>query len=76
MTYSFDGVATIVVALHDGARLEFWSVNAQSGWSYQVEKDDGRTVKIEFEKESGDDEEEAVFEVKIEDGDLRVKRER
>ncbi len=76
LTYSFDGVATIVVALHDGDRLEFWSVNAENGWSYQVEKDNGRTVKIEFEKESDGEEEEAKFEVKFKDGDLRVKRER
>ncbi len=75
LSYSFDGVASIVIALHDGERLEFWSVNAQSGWAYQVEKDDGHTVKIEFEKESGGEEQEAVFEVKIEDGGLRVKKE-
>jgi len=73
LTYEFDGVATVVVALHDGEGLEFWSVDVEEGWAFMVEDHGPRDVKIKFRPTGGGDE--AEFEVKLDDGRLKVKRE-
>ncbi len=75
LTYSFDGVAQIVIAYHEGERLEFWSATPEDGWAYEVEKDRADHVEIKFRRVSGG-EGEAKFELIREDGELEVKKER
>ncbi len=75
MSYSFSGVAEIVVAYHDGERLEFWSAIPADGWAYMVEKNSANKVEIKFRRVSGG-EGEAKFELIREDGELEVKKER
>lgn len=48
LTYTFDGIAEIVIALHDGERMEFWSVVPEPGWSFNVETQTDAKIKIEF----------------------------
>ena len=73
LTYQFEGIAEIVVALHDGRTLEFWSVSPEPGWVFLVEDRGPREVTIKFRPAKGG--EEAEFEVSFEDGRLEVKRE-
>ncbi len=73
LTYEFEGVASIVVALHDGRRLEFWSVTAEDGWAFLVEDRGPTKVKIKFRPARGGDE--AEFELTFDDGRLKAKRE-
>ncbi len=75
LTYSFDGVAEIVIARHDGVRLEFWSAAPQPGWTYMVEKAEGKAVEVKFRRTEGS-EGEAKFELEFKDGQLAVKKER
>ncbi len=97
LTYTFDGIAEIVIALHDGERVEFWSVVPEPGWSFNVETQTAAKIKIEFgfghddedddyedddyedddyEDDDYEDEDEAEFELKLVDGQIRVKAER
>jgi hypothetical protein len=98
LTYAFDGIAEIVIALHDGERMEFWSVVPEPGWSFNVETQTDARIKIEFGfghddedrdgyeddgyeddddyDEHDEDEDEAEFELKLVDGQIRVKTER
>lgn len=73
LTYEFEGVATIIVALHDGQRLEFWSAIPAPGWAFMVEDDEHRKVKLKFRPKRGGDE--AEWAVKFDDGRLKVKQE-
>lgn len=73
LTYEFTGIATIIVALHDQRRLEFWAAAKEPGWVHRVDDDGPRKVKIKFQRL--DDGEEAEFEVKFDGGDLEVKQE-
>ena len=75
LAYGFDGVAEIVVAFHDGQRLEFWSATPEEGWAYMVEKNRANKIEVEFRRVSGG-EGEAKFELILEDGELEVKKER
>jgi hypothetical protein len=75
LSYSFDGVAGIVVAFHGGEELEFWSVSPEAGWGYVVEKNRPSVVEIKFRRTSGP-EGEAKFELSLEDGKLDVNKER
>lgn len=75
LSFSFDGVAEIVVARHAGGDLEFWSATPATGWAYQVEKDRPNRVELKFRRVSGG-EGEAKFELFYEDGELEVKKER
>jgi hypothetical protein len=75
LSYSFDGVAGIVVAFHGGQELEFWSVSPEAGWGYAVEKNRPSVVEIKFRRTSGP-EGEAKFELSLEDGKLDVNKER
>ena len=73
--YDFEGVASeIIVAFHDDRALEFWSATPDPGWSFQVEKDSARKVEVKFRRVEGA-EGEAKFELTLEDGDLRIKKE-
>jgi hypothetical protein len=88
LTYAFDGIADIVVALHEGERMEFWSVVPKPGWSFKVETQTETRIKVKFgfgheeeHDDGGDDEredreEEAEFELNLVDGRIRVKAER
>jgi hypothetical protein len=74
VTYEFDGIANIVVALHNGTRLEFWSAATEPGWVFRVDDNGPGKVKVKFMRLS--DGEEAEFQVKLDDdGDLDVKME-
>ncbi|MCP3991097.1 MAG: hypothetical protein GY724_18630 [Actinomycetia bacterium] len=76
LTYEFEGVATIIIALHDGDTLELWTVARQPGWVSRVEKDEPDKVKVKFMRLS--DGNEAEFEVKFDkenEGELKVKME-
>jgi hypothetical protein len=74
LTYTFDGVAEIVVAYHDGESLEFWSATPEPGWAYMVEKDRADEVELKFRRVSGG-EGEAKFKLIRENGQLEVKTE-
>lgn len=73
ITYEFDGVATVIVALHDGRNLEFWSATTAPGWVFRVDDDEASKVKIKFRPLDGGDE--AEWELKSEDGQLKLKQE-
>ncbi len=73
--YTFDGVAEIVVAYHDGQTLEFWSATTEDGWAFMVEKDSASHIEVKFRRVSGR-EGEAKFELIRKDGELVVKKER
>lgn len=73
--YTFDGVAEIIVAYHDGQTLEFWSATTESGWAFMVEKDTADKIELKFRRVSGG-EGEAKFELIRRDGQLVVKKER
>ena len=75
LTYQFDGVATIVIAFHDGQALEFWSATPEPGWGYMVEKSESDEVELKFRRTSGG-EGEAKFELTNKNGELKVKKER
>lgn len=70
-TYDVNGSGTVSLQVVAG-QLVLLEVGATSGWSLEVDKADGREIKVEFE--SGDSD--AKFEAKLDDGELRVKIER
>lgn len=70
-TYEVNGAGTVRLQVVAG-QLVLLDVGATSGWSLEVDKADGREIKVEFE--SGDSD--AKFEAKLDDGELRVKIER
>ncbi len=74
LTYTFDGVAGIVIAFHNGEELEFWSASPESGWGYQVEKNEADVVEIKFRRVVGE-EGEAKFKLSLDNGELEVKKE-
>jgi hypothetical protein len=67
LTYELEGVATIIIALHDGDTLEFWSVARQPGWVSRVDDNKPTIVKVKFMRLS--DGEEAEFVVKFDEDD-------
>jgi len=73
LTYEFDGVASVIVAFHDGKRLEFWSAIPEDGWVFRVDDNHDDLVKIKFRPLDGGDE--AEFVVKLDDGEIKVKKE-
>ncbi len=75
LSYTFDGIAEIVVAYHDGEVLEFWSATTEDGWAFMVEKNSADKIEVKFRRVSGG-EGEAKFELIREDGELEVKKER
>jgi uncharacterized protein YcnI len=66
-TYDVGAAGTVSVQLVSG-KLVLVDARAASGWSLEVEKDDGRDIRVEFEKGDSD----ARFEAKIRDGAVRV----
>jgi hypothetical protein len=69
-SYSIDGVAVVTVNIVSG-QLELVGINLESGWSAEVEKE--RSDRIEVEFRNG--EQEAEFEVRLDNGRLRVEAE-
>ncbi|GEM_PF-1666169 len=70
--FTFPGVATeIIVAVHEGMRLEFWSASPEEGWTFYVEHATGHEVEIEFESATM----EAEFTLRLVDGGLLVSTE-
>ncbi|MDG2114620.1 MAG: hypothetical protein P8N02_18670 [Actinomycetota bacterium] len=70
--FSFPGVApTVIIALHDGNRMEFWSVTPASGWGFFVEKETGNLIEIGFETTSGP-EQEGEFVARLVSGKISV----
>lgn len=70
--YSFPGVApTIVIALHDGNKMEFWSASPAAGWGFFVEKATGSVIEIGFETTSGP-EQEGEFVARLSNGKISV----
>jgi len=66
-TYDVGAAGTVSVQLVSG-KLVLVDARAASGWSLEVEKDDGRDIRVEFENGDSD----ARFEAKIRDGEVRV----
>lgn len=66
-TYDVGAAGTVSVQLVSG-KLVLVDARAASGWSIEVDKDDGRDIKVEFEDGDSD----ARFEAKIRDGEVRV----
>lgn len=73
VTIEFDGVADVVIAFHDRSTVEFWAAWPEPGWTYMVEDDSPRGVKIKF-RPSGDGDE-AELSIRPDGGELRVKKE-
>ncbi|MDH3294247.1 MAG: hypothetical protein OER95_07985 [Acidimicrobiia bacterium] len=73
VTYEFEGVASIVVALHGEERIEFWSATPERGWAFEVDEETGSHIKIKFRPSSGGDEAELVL--WVDDGEIKVKKE-
>lgn len=66
-TYDMGAAGTVSIQLVSG-KLVLVDVRAASGWSLEVDKDDGRDIRVEFENGDSD----ARFEAKIRDGEVRV----
>lgn len=66
-TYDVGAAGTVSVQLVSG-KLVLVDARAASGWSIEVDKDDGRDIRVEFENGDSD----ARFEAKIRDGEVRV----
>ena len=66
-TYDVGAAGMVSVQLVSG-KLVLVDARAASGWSLEVEKDDGRDIRVEFENGDSD----ARFEAKIRDGAVRV----
>ena len=66
-TYDVGAAGTVSVQLVAG-KLVLIDARPASGWSVEVDKEDGRDIRVEFE--SGDSD--ARFEAKIRDGAVRV----
>lgn len=73
LAYDFTGVATIYIELIGGRQLKYHSVVRESGWVSRVEDDSPNLVKVKFMRLS--DGEEAEFQVRFIDGELKVKME-
>ena len=73
LRYEFRGIASIIIARHGGGDLEFWSASPEPGWVFRVDDDRPDKVKITFRPADGGDE--AEFEVKSENGELKVEQE-
>ncbi|MDG2114024.1 MAG: hypothetical protein P8N02_15590 [Actinomycetota bacterium] len=71
--YSFSGVAsTIIVAIHGGSSLQFWSATAEPGWVYNVEKASGSEITVEFFRPADGDE--GQFTAKLEEGEVKIEK--
>jgi uncharacterized protein YcnI len=66
-TYDVGAAGTVSVQLVSG-KLVLVEARAASGWRLEVDKDDGRDIRVEFENGDSD----ARFEAKIRDGEVRV----
>ena len=73
--FSFDAVAPVIVlARHlddTPPRLELWSVELESGWTYQVEPTAPNEVRLSFGSAAGRS---AAFTAILEDGDIVVSK--
>ena len=75
LTYPIEGVGEVVVALHGGAALEFWSANAHDGWGVEVKDDDADEIRVRFHAPDDDeaDLDDVDFRMRIDDeGVLRA----
>jgi len=66
-TYDVEGAGSVSVQLVSG-KLVLVDAQATSGWSLEVDKDDGRDIRVKFENGDSD----ARFEAKIRHGAVRV----
>ncbi len=66
-SYSVDGVAVVTVNVVAG-QLQLIGVNLEAGWNADVEKQESDRIRIEFRN----GEREAEFEVRLDNGRLRV----
>ena len=66
-----NGAGTVTLQVVAG-QLVLLDVGATSGWSLEVDKAEGREIKVEFEDGDSD----AKFEAKLDNGELRVEIER
>jgi hypothetical protein len=66
-TYDVGGAGSVSVQLVSG-KLVLVDARATSGWSLEVDKDDGRDIRVEIENGDSD----ARFEAKIRHGEVRV----
>jgi hypothetical protein len=69
-SFSVDGVAVVTVNVVSG-QLQLIGVNLESGWNSTVEKEESDRIEIEF----NNGEREAEFEIRLDDGRLRVEAE-
>ncbi|HSJ83428.1 MAG TPA: hypothetical protein VLA91_06385 [Acidimicrobiia bacterium] len=65
--YDVHGAGSVTVQLVDG-KLVLVDAGAAAGWTIEVDKSDGRDIRVEFENGDSD----ARFEAKIRDGEVRV----
>ncbi len=72
--YEWAGIASqIVIAVHDGTSLEFWSVTPASGWQARVLTDSPSRVSIRFRPAGEGDE--GTWEITMQGGQPRIKKE-
>lgn len=67
-TYQVGTAGTVTVQV-TGGQLVLIDAIAAAGWNFELDRADGREVKVEFESGSSD----AKFEAKIDNGELRVR---
>jgi len=65
--YDVHGAGSVTVQLVAG-ELVLVDAGAASGWTIEVDKSDGRDIRVEFENGDSD----ARFEAKVRDGEVRV----
>ena len=66
-TYDVHGAGSVTIQLVAG-ELILVDAGAAAGWTIEVDKSDGRDIRVEFENSDSD----ARFEAKIRDGEVRV----
>ncbi|HEX2154998.1 MAG TPA: hypothetical protein VHL52_13610 [Acidimicrobiia bacterium] len=67
-TLPVDAAGSVTIEIRSG-RLNLVSVDANGGWSYEVDKAEGDDIRVEFESDSDT---EAELRVRIKDGRLEV----
>jgi hypothetical protein len=74
LEFDLYGFADITVASHGpGDSLQFWEINQDSPWVWEIEDDNGEKVKVEFFNTSTGDE--AKLQLEIRDDGYRLKTE-
>ncbi len=72
LTFSAGPAGEVVVAVHGGRSLEFWTAYPTNGWHYKVEKAAGTAVEVKYFKQGAG---EGKLIVELEGGAVRTQTE-